>query len=130
MSGARTVCGILGLVLLFLGTIFILQGLNVSFAPQSYMTSDIRWTYRGVGFDLVGLALLVWALRTPGGWKNVLGGLGALLAIFGVLWVLQGLNVLPGMGMSGHMEWARNGGIAFVIGAVLIFIAGRGKSAA
>ena len=129
MSGARTVFGLLGLVLLFFGTIFILQGLNVSFAPQSYMTSDIRWTYRGVGFDVVGLALLIFALRAPGGWRNLLGGVGAFLSVFGVIWVLQGLNVLPGMGMSGHMEWARNGGIAFVIGAVLIFVASRGAKA-
>jgi hypothetical protein len=130
MSGVRTVLGLLGLVLLFFGGIFILQGLNVSFAPQSYMTSDINWTYRGIGFALVGLLMVVGALRTPGGWKNLLGGLGALLAVFGVLWVLQGLNVLPGMGMSGHMEWAMRGGIAFAVGAALIFIGSRGKSAA
>ena len=102
MSGAKTVLGILGLVLLFFGGIFILQGLNVSFAPQSYMTSDINWTYRGIGVAAVGLAMLVYALR--GGWKNIAGGLGALLCVFGVLWVLQGLNVLPGMSMSGHMD--------------------------
>jgi hypothetical protein len=126
MAGFKTVLGVLSIVMLFFGTIFILQGLNVSGAPQSYMTSDINWTYRGVGFDVVGAALLIFALR--GGWRNIMGGVGALCCVFGALWVLQGLNVLPGMGMSGHMEWAMRGGVALVIGAVLAFFS-RGGSA-
>ena len=38
-----------------------------------------------------------------------------LLAI-GVVWILQGLDVLGGYGMSGHAEWT-------VIGAILVVIA-------
>lgn len=125
MAGFKTVLGVLSIVMLLFGTIFILQGLNVSGAPQSYMTSDISWTYRGVGFDAAGAAMLIFALR--GGWRNVMGGVGALLCVFGALWVLQGLNLLPGMGMSGHMEWATRGGIAFVVGAALAFFS-RGAS--
>jgi len=34
------------------------------------------------------------------------------------------------MGMSGHMEWATRGAIALVVGAVLIFVGTREKSAA
>jgi len=126
MAGFKTVLGVLSIVMLFFGTIFILQGLNISGAPQSYMTSDINWTYRGVGFDVVGLALFIFALR--GGWRNIAGGIGALLCVLGALWVLQGLNVLPGMGMSGHNEWAIRGGIAFVIGAVLALVSRGGSS--
>jgi hypothetical protein len=129
MGGVKTISGVLGLAMLIMGTIWVLQGLNVSWAPQSFMTADINWTYRGVAFAVGGLALLFFGLRS-GGWKNVLGGLGTLLAVIGAIWICQGLNVLPGMGMSGHMEWATRGGIAFVIGAVFIFIGTRGKSAA
>src|SRR5690242_10973948 len=129
MDGVKTISGVLGLAMLIMGGIWVLQGLNVSWAPQSFMTADIHWTYRGVVFAVVGTALLLFGVR-GGGWKNVLGGLGTLLALIGAIWVCQGLNVLPGMGMSGHMEWATRGGIAFVIGAALIFISTRGKSAA
>jgi hypothetical protein len=124
MAGFKTVLGVLSIVLLFFGTIFILQGLNVSWAPKSYMTSDINWTYRGVAFDVAGLICIIFALR--GGWRNILGGVGALLIVAGALWVAQGTNVLPGMGMSGHMEWAMRGGVAFVIGAVLTFVSAMG----
>ena len=129
MGGVKTISGVLGLAMSIIGGIWVLQGLNVSWAPQSFMTADINWTYRGVVFAVAGLALLVFGARN-GGWKNVLGGLGALLAVLGAIWVCQGLNLLPGMGMSGHMEWATRGAIAFVIGAALIFIGTRGKSAA
>ena len=124
MAGFKTVLGVLSVVMLFFGTIFILQGLNITGAPQSYMTSDINWTYRGVGFDVVGAALLIFALR--GGWRNIVGGFGALLVVIGTLWVLQGLNILPGMGMSGHNEWAIRGGIAFAVGAVLTLVSSVG----
>ncbi len=129
MNGVKTILGVLGLAMLIMGGIWVLQGLNVSWAPRSFMTADVNWTYRGVGFAIAGLALLIFGGRN-GGWRNVLGGLGALLAVIGAIWVCQGLNVLPGMGMSGHMEWATRGAIALVIGAVLIVVGTRGKSAA
>jgi hypothetical protein len=130
MGGVKTMLGVLGVAMLIMGGIWVLQGLNVSWAPQSFMTSDTNWTYRGAAFAIAGLVLLFIGARN-GGWRDVLGGLGALFAVIGVIWVCQGLNILPGMGMSGHMEWAMRGGIAFVIGAVLIFVGTRaGKSAA
>ena len=39
------------------------------------------------------------------------------LLLVGVVWILQGLDVLGGYGMSGHIEWT-------VIGAVLVVVAG------
>ncbi|MBS0384821.1 MAG: hypothetical protein JSS00_05680 [Proteobacteria bacterium] len=129
MSGVKTTLGVLGVAMLIVGGIWVLQGLNVSWAPQSFMTADINWTYRGAAFAAAGLALLVFGARN-GGWKNVLGGLGALLAVIGAIWLLQGLNALPGTGMSGHSEWAMRGGFAFAIGAALIFIGTRESSAA
>jgi len=129
MAGVKTMLGVLGLAMLIIGGIWVLQGLNVSWAPQSFMTADVNWTYRGAVFAVAGLALLIFAARN-GGWKNVLGGLGALLGLIGAVWMLQGLNVLPGTLMSGHMDWAMRGGVAFVVGAVLILVAGRGQSGA
>jgi hypothetical protein len=45
--------------------------------------------------------------------------LGILLVLIGVVWILQGINVLPGSFMSGQTKWAINGGIAVVAGALL-----------
>ena len=49
---------------------------------------------------------------------------GALLAVIGVIWFLQGINVLPGSFMTGQMQWAIYGGFAFVAG-VALFLAAR-----
>jgi len=45
---------------------------------------------------------------------------GALLALLGGVWVLQGLNILPGSFMTGDIKWAIYGGIAVVVGLILI----------
>lgn len=42
-------------------------------------------------------------------------GLGALLILVGVVWILQGMDVLGGSGMSGEAIWA-------VIGVVVVFV--------
>ena len=44
---------------------------------------------------------------------------GALLILSGVVWTLQGLDVLGGSSMSGSTIWAVIGPVAAVIGAVL-----------
>ena len=38
------------------------------------------------------------------------------LLVVGMVWILQGLDVLDGSGMSGHIEWT-------VIGAILVVVA-------
>ena len=129
MAGVKTMLGVLGVAMVIIGSLWVLQGLNIPGVLQSFMTADINWTYRGAVFAVAGLVLVIFAAR-QGGWRNVLGGLGALFAVLGAIWVLQGFNVLPGMGMSGHMEWATRGAIAAVIGAVLIVIGARPNSAA
>jgi membrane-bound ClpP family serine protease len=45
---------------------------------------------------------------------------GTLLALVGIVWFLQGINVLPGSFMTGQVQWAVYGAIAFVAGATLI----------
>jgi type IV secretory pathway VirB6-like protein len=57
--------------------------------------------------------------------KLVLNVIGVLLMIVGVVWFLQGINVLPGSFMTGQAKWAINGGIAFVVGLVLLVMSRR-----
>jgi hypothetical protein len=58
----------------------------------------------------------------------VLNVLGTLLVLFGAIWFLQGINILPGSFMTGQMKWAVYGGIAFVAGLTLLFGANRRKA--
>ncbi|HSA97071.1 MAG TPA: hypothetical protein VLJ16_13535 [Acidobacteriota bacterium] len=46
--------------------------------------------------------------------------LGILLVLIGGVWVLQGINILPGSFMTGQIKWAAYGGIAVVIGIIVI----------
>jgi hypothetical protein len=50
---------------------------------------------------------------------------GALLVLFGAIWFLQGINVLPGSFMAGQIRWAIYGGIAIVAGVALVVAARR-----
>ncbi len=45
--------------------------------------------------------------------------IGLLLAVAGVVWTLQGLDVLGGSGMSGEPIWAIIGPVVAIIGAVI-----------
>jgi hypothetical protein len=55
---------------------------------------------------------------------------GAVMVFFGSVWVLQGVNVLPGSFMSGQTRWAVRGGIAVVAGIALLVWANRKRQAA
>lgn len=47
---------------------------------------------------------------------------GALLALIGCIWVLQGIGVLPGSFMTGQTKWAVYGAITLVAGiAIFLF---------
>jgi len=45
---------------------------------------------------------------------------GALLCLVGVVWVLQGFDVVKGSGMSGHAIWAVFGAVLVVLGVGLL----------
>jgi hypothetical protein len=45
---------------------------------------------------------------------------GVVLVLLGVLWTLQGLDVLGGSGMSGQTVWAVIGPVVAVAGAYLV----------
>ncbi len=51
--------------------------------------------------------------------------LGVLLAAFGILWILQGTDVLKGGVMGGHIQYAFLGLVALVAGIVLLAFANR-----
>jgi hypothetical protein len=57
--------------------------------------------------------------------RIVLTVVGLLLLFMGCTWFLQGINVLPGSFMTGQVKWAVNGGIAAVVGLILIVVANR-----
>jgi len=50
----------------------------------------------------------------------VRGIIGAVLIIVGIVWILQGVNVMHGSGMSGHGGYAVLGAIVFILGAALL----------
>ena len=67
------------------------------------------------------------ATQGYGSGMNIVGRIvGVLLALIGIVWILQGLNVLPGSFMTGQIEWAVYGAIAFAVGCVLLFVSRRG----
>jgi hypothetical protein len=52
--------------------------------------------------------------------KNLQVGLGVLLVLVGLIWTLQGLDVLGGSVMSGVTLWAVIGPIVVILGAWLV----------
>jgi len=50
---------------------------------------------------------------------------GVLLLLVGCVWILQGINVLPGSFMTGQTKWAVNGAICVAIGIALLIWASR-----
>jgi hypothetical protein len=57
--------------------------------------------------------------------KLILKIISILLVLSGAIWLLQGINVLPGSFMSGNPQWVINGGITFLVGAGLLWFANR-----
>jgi hypothetical protein len=43
------------------------------------------------------------------------------MLLIGCVWILQGVNVLPGSFMTGHIQWAIYGAILAVLGAILVW---------
>jgi hypothetical protein len=54
--------------------------------------------------------------------------LGALLILFGTIWFLQGINLLPGSFMTGQIRWAIYGGVAIAAGISLLLAANRRRT--
>ena len=50
---------------------------------------------------------------------------GVLCLLLGCVWILQGINILPGSFMTGQTKWAIYGGLLVIIGIGLLFSANR-----
>jgi hypothetical protein len=59
------------------------------------------------------------------GWLPIAGGL--LAVVLGLLWTLQGLDVIDGSVMSGVSFWAFVGPVVALAGVVLIVLAMRAR---
>jgi hypothetical protein len=59
--------------------------------------------------------------------RVVLSILGILITLMGLVWFLQGINVLPGSVMTGQSQWAVYGALAMIIGAGLVVFANRSR---
>ncbi len=49
---------------------------------------------------------------------------GSLCCLIGAVWILQGINVLPGSFMTGQMKWAVYGAVVLLVGIGML-VAGR-----
>jgi hypothetical protein len=57
--------------------------------------------------------------------RIVLNVSGVLCLLVGCVWVLQGINILPGSFMTGQTKWAIYGGLLVVAGIGLLISANR-----
>ena len=59
----RIVSSLIGLLLIVMGGIWMLQGLNMAPPPldRSFMVNDLHWTFYGALLALVGAAEVVWS---------------------------------------------------------------------
>lgn len=56
----RVVSSLLGLLMVLMGGIWILQGLNIAFL-QSFMAGDPKWAFFGVILAGVGICQVYWS---------------------------------------------------------------------
>jgi uncharacterized membrane protein len=61
----RSVALVLGVMLGLGGVVWIAQGLDLPFAPRSFMTADRTWIVLGFLAVAAGLATVRWARRHP-----------------------------------------------------------------
>ena len=59
----RNVAIVLGVLLAFAGLVWIAQGLNLPFAPRSFMTADRTWIVLGALAVVIGAGVVSWARR-------------------------------------------------------------------
>ncbi len=53
--------------------------------------------------------------------SRALGLVGVVLVLLGLVWILQGTNVLPGSFMSGQLSYALLGAVAAMVGGALVW---------
>lgn len=63
----RSTVAVIGVLLVLAGLVWVAQGLNLPFAPRSFMTADRAWVLIGAITVAAGAAAFGWARRQPGG---------------------------------------------------------------
>jgi hypothetical protein len=53
--------------------------------------------------------------------------LAVVCLLLGCVWILQGINILPGSFMTGQTKWAIYGGLLAIAGIGLLISANRGR---
>lgn len=62
----RAVVSTIGVLLVLAGLVWVAQGLNLPFAPRSFMTADRAWILIGAATAAVGAFAVGWARRQAG----------------------------------------------------------------
>jgi uncharacterized membrane protein HdeD (DUF308 family) len=57
--------------------------------------------------------------------RILLNVVGVLCLLMGFIWILQGINILPGSFMTGQTKWALYGCLLAVVGIAVLFSANR-----
>ncbi len=60
--------------------------------------------------------------------RIALNVLAVLCLLVGCIWILQGINILPGSFMTGQTKWAIYGGLLVVAGIGLLISANRRRA--
>ncbi len=60
--------------------------------------------------------------------RIVLRIVAVILILFGCVWILQGVNILPGSFMTGQVRWAVYGGMAVAVGISLLLAGAKRRS--
>jgi hypothetical protein len=53
--------------------------------------------------------------------------LGIVLILIGIVWIFQGINILPGSFMSGHIQYTFLGAVVDIIGLGLLVYTNRSR---
>lgn len=56
---------VLGILMTAMGVLWMLQGVNSEFAPQSFMTGSGVWVVIGLITAAAGVAVVSWSRRRP-----------------------------------------------------------------
>jgi uncharacterized membrane protein len=53
--------------------------------------------------------------------KIALGMFAVIACLLGCVWILQGVNILPGSFMTGDIRWAYRGAVVAIVGAAVLY---------
>ena len=121
MQGFKIMLGAIGVQLVVMGAITALKALGVFGAQPSGPNAALI----GAVMIASGVALALWPILS-GAQRDLAGASSVLFAVFGTVWILQGLNIVPGSFMSGAILWTYIGAVWVMIAAAL-FIYGLKK---